>query len=45
MNEKLTTRALDKNLVYIKEVMVDDLPQSARESLDGDTSMFAVHEA
>jgi len=45
MNEKLTTRALDKNLVYIKEVLVDDLPLAARESLEDDASMFAVHDA
>ncbi len=45
MNAKFDLKALGGDVVYVKPVLVEDLPDEIREQVGDLKSLFAVHDA
>ncbi len=42
-NDEMTFDTLDDRTVYVREVMVADLPEEVQEQAEGAETLFAVH--
>lgn len=45
MNSNVDFEKFGQNIVYVKPIHVDELPQDVREQVEGVSTLFAVHRA